>query len=172
MNFNALVVPGVDILAERKVSDRRAGDVVPGDLTQDVLGRKRYRAAHMRQPPVRRHEGQGRARAPLDAEHADIHAIFQVLLAEVFRNRPVFAHRADVELFARPERQLPFRGERGDAAEDGLVRSFELDQHEMPVHRDVLEVVPVRKHEVGVKFEPALLEAAKNADDLLSGKQI
>jgi len=44
-----------------------------------------------------------------------------------------------------------------------------------PVHsaeedRDVLEVVPVRKHEVGVKFEPALLEAAKNSDDLLSGK--
>ena len=40
------------------------------------------------------------------------------------------------------------------------------------MHRDILKVVTVWQHEVGVELETALLEAAKHPYDLVSRKEL
>lgn len=40
------------------------------------------------------------------------------------------------------------------------------------MHRDVLELVAVRQHQISMELEAALLEASKNSDDLFSRKKL
>ena len=92
------------------------------------------------------------------------------MFPDIFRNLARFLDRAYVVFLARAERQLSLRGEGCDAAQYRLVRRFELDKHELAVHRAALKVVAVRQHQIGMELQPAFPETAKNPDDLLFRK--
>src|SRR5690606_37036614 len=107
-----------------------------------------------------------------DTEHADVDPILEILLTQILRNRSFLANCTDVELLAGAERQLALRGKGGNATQHRLIGCLQLDDEELPVHRDVLELISVRQNKVGVKFHASLLEATKDPDDLFSGKEL
>jgi hypothetical protein len=123
--------------------------------------------------PVRWHEGQARGALAQNSQNTNIDPVLKVLLSEVLWNRALFPDRANIEFLARSERQLAFRGKGSDASKDSLIRRFELHQYKLTVHRDALEVTPVREDKVSVEFQTAfLLEAAEYANYLLTREQI
>src|SRR5262245_51818702 len=109
------------------------------------------------------------------AEHtkyANVHPVLQVLLAQVLGNWTALPYRANVELFTGSERELPFRGKRSDSTEHSFVWCFQLHQNEVPMHRDVLKVIPIWQHQIRVKLEASLLEATEDPDDVITREQI
>ena len=147
-------------------------DVVPGDLAQHLFIRKRHLAAHMRQPAMGWDEGQPLAISAQNPQHADVDPVFEILLAQVFRDRSFLANRADIELLAGAERQLAFRGKGCDAAQHRLIGRFQLHQEKLAVHGDVLEIIAIRQNQVGVELHASLLEAPEDADHLFLGKEL
>lgn len=136
------------------------------NLLQNDVGRKRDRAANVGESTMGGHELE--AVPPVnahDAEDADVGAVFEVLLTQIVRDVASFPNRADVEFLTTAGRELAFRGERGNAPEHCFLRRLELDEEELPVHRDRVQVRPVRNREIGVKLEPALSKAAEHANN-------
>ena len=118
------------------------------------------------------HEAESLFRRAHNPQDSDVDSVPEVLLPEVFGDRATLAHRPDVELLAIAGGEPALRGEGGNASEHGLIGVLELDQQELPVHWDALELLAVGQGEVGVKFHASLLEAAKDADDLLFWEQL
>src|SRR6266852_1764968 len=112
------------------------------------------------------------AGAAKDTKNADVNCVPQVLLSQVFGHGPLFPDRSDVEFLACASGELSLRRKSRDTAQHGLVRRFELDKDELSMHRNPLEVAPIRQDYVGMEFQSALTEAAKYADDVLAVKQM
>ena len=81
-------------------------DVVPCDLPQHLMARKRHLATNMGEPAMRWNEGQPFAISPQYAKNSDVHPVLQILLAKIFGDRPFLADCTDIELLAGAERQL------------------------------------------------------------------
>lgn len=147
-----------------------AVNVVSGDFTQDLVTWKGNLATNMRQSTMGGDKRQPITILAQNTEYTDVDSILEILLTQIFRNRPFLADCTDIELFAGAERQLALRRKGCDAAYHCLIRRFQLDEKELPVHRDVLELISVRQNKISVEFHASLLEATENSDDLFSGK--
>src|SRR5690242_9388204 len=96
-----------------------------------------------------------------DAEDPDVHAVLQIVLAQLFRNYARLTHGANAEVFSGRCRQPSFGRKRRDAAEDSFIGIFELDEHELAVHRDILKIALVRQSEIRVELEASLAKSAE-----------
>jgi hypothetical protein len=70
---------------------------------------------------VRGHEGQLPINLTQHAQHADIHAELEVLVAQVFGNLAIANHLAEQVVFAFGVYKTPFRTQCGNAPQHRLV---------------------------------------------------
>jgi hypothetical protein len=145
---------------------------VTRDFPQHLGRRKCNGASDVGKSTVRGNERQAGTVGSQNAEDSYVHPILQVLLAQILRHRATLAHRSNVELLTRPVRKLSIRRERSDAPKYCLIWRFELHQQELTVHRNALEVIPIWQHQVGMKFQAALLESPEYSSDLIAGKKL
>src|SRR5581483_4341295 len=100
---------GVDVFSEGQMADGSAINVVTGDLAQHLIVWKGHLATDMGESAMRGDEGQPLAILAQHAQHADVDPVLEVLLTQIFGNRPILADRADIEFLAGAEGQLALR---------------------------------------------------------------
>ncbi len=145
---------------------------MPRQLPQHRIIQESHLAAHVRQAAVGGGKGNSSMVVAHHPQHPDVYPVAQILLAHVLRDLQVFQHGSDVELLSFPVGKFALSRESSDTAQNGLVGIFQLDQEKLAVHGQVLEIVTVRQHQIGVELQAALLETAKDAYYFVLGEKL
>ena len=122
------VVPAtVDELPQSEEAQFGTGDVVPGDLPQNLVRKECDWASYVWKPPVRRNEDQFLTYLTEHTKHSYAHAILQVLVPQVLRNLSPFRQRSQRKVIAGTGGQSALSVQLRDPPEDGFCFALKLN---------------------------------------------
>ncbi len=124
LQLQPLIPLRVEVLAEGKEAHVDALEVVAGDLAEHRTRWERDGAADVRETPVGRDEDHSAVLATQDPQHADVHSVLQIVLAQLLGHSSPFPDRASVEFLAPLKRPSDDR----DPVQDALVKPARLGQ--------------------------------------------
>ena len=119
LQLQPLIPLRVEVLAEGKEAHVDALEVVAGDLAEHRTRWERDGAADVRETPVGRDEDHSAVLATQDPQHADVHSVLQIVLAQLLGHSSPFPDRASVEFLAPLKRPSDDR----DPVQDALVKA-------------------------------------------------